>query len=537
MSGFPAALIDALLKGSLLLVIAAAVTRLLRHRSAAARHAVWTTALLAQLALPVLSAELPTWDVPLLPAEQVESRASSSSASPVESRQVPESGTPLFHALPSTQSLLGLLWLVGGIALLARMVVGMAAVARLARRATEIVDGPWHTLTRYLTATLHIGRPIRLLRSDRLSVPVTWGVRRPTLLLPAEADDWSVERRGLVLVHELAHIKRLDALTQLAAHGALVLFWINPLVWIAMRQMAAERERACDDYVLCCGAIASTYAEELLAIVRSLRRSPGPALAALALALARRSDFEGRMLAILNPHVSRRALDRRATLVLAALALLLVVPLAAVRAVPRMMTRQVTPSVARPLARSARAYERPTMAMMMMDSVRPHRVARRQMPKTDRASRTNWKRKTLAFELLPKSDTLPVPLPGAGGDPKSLLAQKGLSGDNAHTTVCVSYRTASLTKDEDGPAQGEDAAFRVPPPNFHWTMSDPARCTVTVQVTQARKISSSSTQLEFILAWEGQGTSQPSSVSEIEQFLRTTKILELLQYLAPLRET
>jgi len=538
MSGLPGALIDALLKGSLLLLLAGVVTRLLRHRSAAARHAVWTTALLAQLALPVLSAELPTWDVPLLPAEQSESLALHPSASPVvESYQAPESGSPLLQALLSAQSLLGLLWIVGGIALLTRIVVGMAAVARLARRATEIVHGPWHSLTRYLTTTLHIRRPIRLLRSDRLSVPVTWGVRRPTLLLPADADDWSAERRGLVLIHELAHIKRLDALTQLAAHSALALFWINPLVWIAMRQMAAERERACDDYVLRCGAVASTYAEELLEIVRSLRRSPGAALAALALALARRSDFEGRMLAILNPHVSRRALDRRATLVLGALALLLVVPLAAFRPVPRMVTRQAARSTARPLAQGARAYERPIMAMMMMDTSRPRHVTPRRISETHRAGSTSWKRKTVAFALRPKSESLPLP----GSDSTSALARKITGGDGATTTVCVSYRTASVTKGEGRPAQGEDAAFRMPPPDFHWTMSDThvaaAHCTFTVQVMQATEALSPNQRLEFILAW-GDGKDEPSSTHEIEQLLGTPELLlELLRHLAPARAT
>jgi beta-lactamase regulating signal transducer with metallopeptidase domain len=535
MSGLPAALIDALLKGSLLFVLAAVVTRLLRHRSAAARHAVWTAALLAQLALPVLSAELPSWDVPLLPVEQAESMAPPSSTSPAaESQGAPERGSPLLQALPSARSLLGLLWIIGGIALLARVVVGMAAVARLARRATEVVNGPWHSLTRHFTAALRIRRPIRLLRSDRLSVPVTWGVRHPTLLLPAEADEWSAERRGLVLIHELAHIKRLDALTQLLAHGALALFWINPLLWIAMRQMAAERERACDDYVLRCGAVASAYAEELLEIVRSLRRSPGPALAALALALARRSDFEGRMLAILNPRVSRRALDRQATLVLAALALLLVVPLAAFRPVPRPAARQATPSAVRSIARGVPAYEeRQVPAMMLRDTVRPHRAAPRHVPTTHRPGSTDWKRKTVAFELLPKTDSTSIP----GADVNSVPAWKRPGGG---PTVCVSFSLASITKHEGKPVRGDAAAFRAPPPEFHWTMSDPdlaARCAVTVQVMQtAKTLSLPTRRLEFILAWEGNWKA-PSSAEEIELFLRAPELLKLLQYLAPLRES
>jgi hypothetical protein len=241
------------------------------------------------------------------------------------------------------------------------------------------------------------------------------------------------------------------------------------------------------------------------------------------------------MLAILNPHVSRRALDRRATLVLAALALLLVVPLAAFRLVPRPAARQATPSPTPSLARGARAYEeRQVLAMMLRDPVRPRQGTPRRIPETHRAGPKDWKRKTVAFELLPKLDTMPR----RGADAKSVIGRRGASGG---PTVCVSYSLASITKQEGKPAQGDDAAFRMPPPDFHWAMSDPdvaARCTVTVQVMQTAKALSPPTQrLEFILAWEGNGKDQPSSAEEIEQFLRTPELLELLQYLAPLRET
>jgi hypothetical protein len=133
-----------------------------------------------------------------------------------------------------------------------------------------------------------------------------------------------------VLVHEMAHVKRLDALTQLAGQLALALFWFDPLVWIANRRMQLEREHACDDYVLRHGTAPSHYAEELLAMVRSLgtdHRSTQPAFAALA--MARRSEFEGRMLSILDPVLDRHPLSKGRTLMSAFAALLLIVPLAA----------------------------------------------------------------------------------------------------------------------------------------------------------------------------------------------------------------
>src|SRR5205085_5413098 len=119
----------------------------------------------------------------------------------------------------------------------------------------------------------------------------------------------------------------------LAGQFALALFWFNPLVWVANRRMQMEREHACDDYVLRHGTTPSTYAEELLTMVRTLgepnHRSAQPAFAALA--MARRSEFEGRMLSILDPLLDRHPLSKGRTLLSALLALLLVVPLAALQ--------------------------------------------------------------------------------------------------------------------------------------------------------------------------------------------------------------
>jgi beta-lactamase regulating signal transducer with metallopeptidase domain len=76
---------------------------------------------------------------------------------------------------------------------------------------------------------------------------VTIGILRPVILLPADAVSWPVERRALVLAHELAHVGRFDTLTQLMAQVAVALFWFDPLLWLAARRMGVEREFACDD--------------------------------------------------------------------------------------------------------------------------------------------------------------------------------------------------------------------------------------------------------------------------------------------------
>jgi hypothetical protein len=86
---------------------------------------------------------------------------------------------------------------------------------------------------------------------------------------------------------------------QLIAQAACAIYWFNPLVWMAAAQLRSERERACDDAVLRGGALASAYAGHLLDIARELRPALRPSAA---LAMARRSDLEGRLLAVLADH-------------------------------------------------------------------------------------------------------------------------------------------------------------------------------------------------------------------------------------------
>ena len=150
--------------------------------------------------------------------------------------------------------------------------------------------------------------PPRLLLSHDAKMPFACGLATPTIVLPAECESWSQERRLAVLLHELAHVRRRD----LAGHtlGRLVcaVYWFHPLVWTAARKLRDESERACDDLALSCGTRATDYAEHLLDIVTSVRRETTPMVA---LAMARRKEFEGRMLAILDPELRHSTPSRR----------------------------------------------------------------------------------------------------------------------------------------------------------------------------------------------------------------------------------
>src|SRR2546423_305685 len=284
-------LLDAALKGAFLVLLAALAAFALRKRSAASRHAVWTTAGIGHLAIPALVFILPAWKMPLLPAASwmqpttvspaitaapdgssaaaaitTRSKASTplapaSEAQTAASTQATESGaeppTTLASRRPKNSAgrtsgiaILATAWFIGALLVLLRLAFGTWRVGQLARDGARVEDGVWLSLTQRLANRLGVTRPLTLLRGERLAVPVTWGIIYPAVLLPQDSDNWSEERRRFVLVHEMAHVKRFDALTQLLAQVAVAIFWFDPLVWVAAHQMRVEREHACDDYVL-----------------------------------------------------------------------------------------------------------------------------------------------------------------------------------------------------------------------------------------------------------------------------------------------
>ncbi len=329
-------------KGVVLLAVVALLAMAMRRTSAATRHLIWLAGVMGLLLLPLVSAALPAWRVNLLPgwliaekqmhAEKDQGAAGPNPTSansayhsadgPVTSvmreagvPQVGPSATPNRPMVPpaggvaaaepdrpwTTHALafwLVTLWIAGAVIAVLPTLAGFWQLARVRRHAMPLRDESWCALLNQVSATLKLRRRVRLLASAGGGMPFIFGVWRPVLLLPVEAAVWPAERRRLVLLHELAHVRRGDWLTQLLAQTASVVHWFNPLAWLAARQMQTLREQACDDLVLGCGARASDYAELLLAL--ALWRCERPYLTLAAAPMGRRSSLEARLRAVLD---------------------------------------------------------------------------------------------------------------------------------------------------------------------------------------------------------------------------------------------
>jgi hypothetical protein len=224
--------------------------------------------------------------------------------------------------------------MLGTGAVLLWSLAGHLALRHLVRGARPLDGGDWPALLASAAGLAGVRRPLRLLGSSAVGTPVTWGARRPTIVLPAGAEAWPAARRRAALLHELAHIARHDYLVQLTGMAACALYWFHPAAWMALRRLRTESERACDDRVLAAGTAPAEYAAQLLEVARG-RRLLHASGAAVAIGMARPSTLEGRLLAVLDDSVPRRSAPARVRLAAALALAVALVPLAGLTPVAR----------------------------------------------------------------------------------------------------------------------------------------------------------------------------------------------------------
>ena len=358
-SAFTALFFDVWLKSLAVLAVAGSLCFLLRRAAAATRHWIWFVALASLPCLLLLawvprSWQRPLWSVSsdfnsgnqvtlvlnLVPAGTA--RSSANGAAPLEAGATTASGLASGRSQAiATRFSAGalvitvMIWLIGVVLGLLSVLAGRVQLCHLARnghllarkphafeagapascrlrwsecskpaicRRSEPPEADWALLLQAACDRLRLRRPVRLLQSVDNPMPLTWGWWRPVILMPAEAANWPSERRRIVLLHELAHAKRWDCLTQAVARLVCALYWINPQVWLAARRMCIERERACDDLVLTSGCRPSEYATHLVDIARTFRRAPQYS----GIAIARSPQLQGRIAAIVDASRARQ---------------------------------------------------------------------------------------------------------------------------------------------------------------------------------------------------------------------------------------
>ena len=285
----------ALLKIALLVLAALLAAAALHRTPAEARHDLWLLVVTGTVVLGLAGL--------LLPAVYF---------------AVPGSWAPFAQPTRRGAELIALVWTAGAVVAGLRFVAGLVALRRIRVHATALRRADAPDALAAASRLAGLARPVTLLVSTEVHVPVTWGVRRPVVALPAAAAQWSGERLRLVLLHELLHVRRRDVLVECFLEAVTVAFWFHPAVWLAARQLRLERERACDEAVLDTGARASEYCEHLVEIMRAATRGSGVVVGA---GMAAPSTLEFRVRALLGEPRPRRFRLRGVVLVVCAVAI------------------------------------------------------------------------------------------------------------------------------------------------------------------------------------------------------------------------
>ncbi len=222
-------------------------------------------------------------------------------------------------ALQAVARSLPWLWFAGSSLLLALLGTGLIGTQRLRQHCQPIEAGRWPGLCRDLAWYLSMDRVVPLAVSDRLASPVLVGIFRPIILLPPAAlSGWSVEQMEMVLLHELAHVRRWDNLVHLIQRIVEALLFYQPAIWLISRWVRQDREHCCDQVVVEATQRPRAYAETLASMAM-----PGisPRFAALAMTDA---PLVARIKRILQVEDHSAGLSRK---VLVILGLTLITPL------------------------------------------------------------------------------------------------------------------------------------------------------------------------------------------------------------------
>jgi len=491
MGGFSAAgtlglIAEYFLKTTAVLTLAFLAARASRHRPAAFRHFVLSFALIGLLLLPLLSLAPVGWQTSLLPARPdgpgtgtliparpgmtggqdlslyFQSPLPGAVRRPELSDASTADGTagastsrhPYAVADPRDQerilspntvnSVLAVLWAAGLIVLFLRLAIGLAGAVKLTAQGTALGDPAWRVLLERFKALVSLRRNIRLKSHPEVLVPLTWGWRKPVVLMPAGADAWTEEQRSSALFHELSHVKRADFLVMLLVRTSLAAFWFNPLCWVVYRELRKEQEIACDELVLRAGIRPSIYAASLLAFRRSagFRWNPSAAL----LGMLGRSSFHERLAAILKQKLTFKEVKMKTKIMLASAIVLAVALVGAARPAVGIEKTAATTTVVETAAPVAAAADIALPAAETQETKAEKAVVQEKEKEKAKAAQQAEKEKAVIEKkiVVTTKDGTKTPIVitiTAGDEVKTLTLDKPLtitSGEGGHVLVLSS---------------------------------------------------------------------------------------------------
>ena len=259
-----------------LAVLVLMASRLLPIKSPALRHLLWAVVLLKPLVAVAISSPYSLF-TPLVPS--VDTDWNSPAFSPVEHPTVQVATSPAIAASSVQLTTAGwgaILWLVGAALLIGRILIGYGIVWCLRQQAQVQCDGPLCDALQQARRTLDGYPKVEVAISPSIGSPMALGILRPLIVFPADlVEKLRSDKLALILMHELAHVRRWDNLTLLLHRLVAAVLFFHPAVWLCGRMLRREAEQACDDLVVCATGRSEAYARGLAHIAeRAVHLNP-----------------------------------------------------------------------------------------------------------------------------------------------------------------------------------------------------------------------------------------------------------------------
>ena len=146
--------------------------------------------------------------------------------------------------------LLGI-WIVGILAMISLVIKSSLHLRNLEKSALPLQNKEVRRLYHHCLEEMGIHRDIPVYSTAFLKSPIIVGLLKPCIYLPIHLiSDYNESDMRYMLLHELQHYKHKDAVASYLMNLAGVVYWFNPLVWYALKEMRNDREVACDTSVL-----------------------------------------------------------------------------------------------------------------------------------------------------------------------------------------------------------------------------------------------------------------------------------------------
>lgn len=347
-----------IIKASLLLALGWAFYQLFEKRAAGIRYWILSLTFFALLLLPISHFLLPGWNWGLLPAKtagiflpEESDLVHSISKDPIPNGLIDQevsventySSKRLEQRLDradtvypfeqtkkwAAQHWVIFIWFIVSFIFLGKLLFEQLMLSYLLRK-NKMVPGPGMAdVFENIKKSYCLPQNIRLILSEDFAIPFTYGVYRPTIVLPIQARSWEAPQLEMVLLHELAHIRRKDLLINLMVQFCRALYWWHPLVWHTAKWIRLECEKACDEWVVGQNINPFDYAQQLLNTTRKVKqfRFSAP------LAMAETNELRQRIEAIINPVQEQFKKVQRFKRWSLALFILLIIPVACIQLV------------------------------------------------------------------------------------------------------------------------------------------------------------------------------------------------------------